>query len=337
MQPKPGYLAALILAYGSGAFAADATQIIPTTYEAGHFYATPETTEGQKLKLLVDTGGAGGSGMYVLTPKTLARLHLTMQTCKLGDSSVQVVTVPDFKPGFALPRPEHSACGYMALVNAAVDDTLGAGYLPDHIWTFDYPRQRLILESSAWKWSASTHPAMMSFPTNPYAQRLSGLPRIVIKVDGQDVDMLLDTGATAHPSTVGKRASGTPTVNGLGVTSYIVSSIFNRWHKAHPDWSVVENGDDLFGPKNATRMIKVPRVEIARWAIGPVWFTERADTNFDALSSLMDKQVEGSVGANVFQHFVMTLDYPRSIAFFLCAQDCTAVGKPTVATPPPAP
>jgi len=46
----------------------------------------------------------------------------------------------------------------------------------------------------------------------------------------------------------------------------------------------------------------------------------------------MDKQIEGSVGANVFEHFVMTLDYPRETAWFRCVTGCKAI-----TTPPPAP
>ena len=47
---------------------------------------------------------------------------------------------------------------------------------------------------------------------------------------------------------------------------------------------------------------------------------------------MMDKPVEGTVGANVFQHFVMTIDYPHATAWFRCVTGCKAI-----ATPPPAP
>ena len=154
-----------------------------------------------------------------------------------------------------------------------------------------------------------------------------------IRVDGQPLDMLLDTGATAHPTPAGKKASGTPTVNGLGVTSYITASVFNRWHKAHPDWRVVGDGDDLGGPKHPMPIIEVPEVEIAGWSVGPVWFTERPDPAFhDMMSSMMDKRIEGAVGGNVFRRFVMTIDYPQATAYFRCVRGC----KPA-ATPPPGP
>ena len=136
-----------------------------------------------------------------------------------------------------------------------------------------------------------------------------------------------------NPTAESQRISGTPTVDGYGVTSYITTGVLERWHRAHPDWRVVTDGDDLFGPKHTMRLIEVPKLEIAGWTVGPVWFTERPDRNFrEVMSSYMDKQVEGAVGGNVFGHFAMTIDYPHATAYFRCVRGCKAV-----ATPPPAP
>jgi hypothetical protein len=125
--------------------------------------------------------------------------------------------------------------------------------------------------------------------------------------------------------------SGLPTVDGSGVTSYILASVLDRWQRAHPDWRVVEKGDDLFGPQHPVRLIEVPRLEIVGWSVGPVWFTERGDQDFHALMDpMMDKPPQGAIGGNVFEHFRMTLDYPRRTAYFGCASGC-------LATPPPVP
>ncbi|WP_147293195.1 hypothetical protein [Dyella monticola] len=67
--------------------------------------------------------------------------------------------------------------------------------------------------------------------------------RITIRVDGQPLDMLLDTGASSFPTPAAARISGTPTVEGEGVTSYITTGTLERWHKAHRDWRVVEDAD----------------------------------------------------------------------------------------------
>jgi hypothetical protein len=204
------------------------------------------------------------------------------------------------------------------------DGQLGAGYLPGRVWTFDYPAQRLTLESAGWHPDPASHPTALGFPRNAKGELASGFPRITIRVDGQPLDMLLDTGATAHPTAAGAKASGTPTVGGYGVTSYITASMLEHWHRAHPDWRVVDKGDDLFGAQRATRLIEVPRVWVAGWSAGPVWFTERPDRAFHVfMSSMMDKQVEGAVGGNVLGHFAMTIDYPDAKAYFRCVTGCT--------------
>lgn len=309
-------------------------QVLPTRYEAGHFYAVPETRDGQRMKLVVDTGGAGANGMYWITRATADRLHLHTRICSIGSHRITVAPTPDYRPGHALPPPGKGACGASVIVIANQggpygDGQLGAGYLPGRVWTFDYPHRRLTLEGSGWRPTPAAHATPLHFPRNAMGGKASGFARIVIKVDGQPLGMLLDTGATAHPTPDGEKASGTPvTARDYGVTSYITTSMLERWHKAHPHWRVVKNGDDLFGPKHPMRLIEVPHVEIAGWSVGPVWFTERPDRNFHVfMSSMMDKQVEGAVGANIFRHFAMTLDYPRETAYFRCERGCKAAAR----------
>jgi hypothetical protein len=311
-----------------------ASQGLPTVFEAGHFYATPETADGQKLRLLVDTGGGGANiGLYWLSMQAAQRLHLTTHACALPDATVTVAELPVYKPGRGLPSPLEGSCGKKVLVQAIpyVDDgQLGAPYFKGRIWTFDYPGQRLMLENSTWKPDGDSQRALMGLQKNDAGQIVGSYPRITIHVDGQPIDMLLDTGASAYPTSEGAQISKVAMVHGEGVTSYITTSVLERWHHAHPSWRLVEKGDRL-GQYEA-RLIEVPQVQITGWSVGPVWFTERPDAAFhDMMSSLMDKQVEGAVGANVFEHFVMTLDYPHATAYFRCVADCKTI------TPPPAP
>lgn len=335
-----GILAAA-LASAPAAAASSVAQVLPTVYEAGHFFAVPETREGQRLRLMVDTGGGGGAArLYWVTAQAAKRLRLKTHTCMLdAQTPITVAELPDYKPGHGLPVPASSPCGKVLMVQDVrpepVDDGQFSGsYLyAGGTWTFDYPARRLTLQGGAWRPDPAAHAIRLGFQHDRQGHATQGYPRIVVQVDGQPLDMLLDTGATAHPTPEGVKASGAPTVHGFGVTSYITTSVFNRWHQAHPGWRVVTNGDDLFGSRHPMRLIEVPKLEIAGWSVGPVWFTERPDPPFhEMMSSMMDRQIEGSVGANVFGHFVMTLDYPRETAWFHCMTGCEPA-----ATPPPAP
>ncbi|MEI7036133.1 hypothetical protein [Fulvimonas yonginensis] len=326
-----GALLAVAAAGGPAAGPADAPTVMPTRFEAGHFFAVPRTVDGQGLRLIVDTGGGGGAGLYWLSGATAQRLGLKTSRCTIGGERLEVAPLPRYAPGQGLPAPE-SPCGPVLLVNAQFrpnaasgDGQLGAGYLPGRVWTFDYPARRLVLEPPAWQPDPAAHATPLGFRRDAKGHLESGFPRLTIRVDGQPLDMLLDTGATAHPTAAGKKASGTPTVGGYGVTSYITTSMLEHWHQAHPDWRVVDQGDDLFGPTHATRLIRVPAVEIAGWSVGPVWFTERPDRAFHVfMSSMMDKRVEGAVGGNVFGHFAMTIDYPHEKVYFRCRKGCRA-------------
>lgn len=235
-----------------------------------------------------------------------------------------------------------SACHHQAKRHAALlvfpqagsndDGQLGAGYLAGRTWTFDYPAHRLTFEGDAWQPDARAHRTPLGFPHDTDGTPSSGFARITIHVDGQPLDMLLDTGASSYPTPAAARISGTPTVQGEGVTSYITTGMLERWHKAHPAWRVVEDADEKVAARPFKRIIEVPEVEIAGWSVGPVWFTEQPDKAFHAyMAQWMDKPTEGAVGGNVFRHFVMTIDYPHEAAYFRCVSGCRPAVTASVA------
>lgn len=308
--------------------------IIPTHYEAGHFFATPTTKAGQPLRLLVDTGGGGTGGMYWLSDTAVARLKLHTSTCSVRGHSLTVATAPVFQPGGGLPAGI-GPCGGRLMVNPGpydYDGQLGAPYLGSRVWTFDYPAQQLRIESSGWRPDPAAHSTPLGFQKNDAGAVVRYYPRIVVRVDGQPLDLLLDTGATAVPTAQGAKASGIPTVDGIGVASYITTTTLERWHRAHPDWTLVEQGDAAMAPRFNARIIKVPALEIAGWSIGPVWFTERPDAAFHGMmAEIMDKPPEGAIGGNALDHFLMTVDYPHAAAWFTCARGCTAAKPVTTA------
>src|SRR5690242_10766852 len=91
--------ATVALAGAPAAHPSRPTQVIPTHFQAGHFFATPETADGQALRLVVDTGGGGAAGLYWLTGASAERLHLKETTCALGEERLSVAKLPAFKPG----------------------------------------------------------------------------------------------------------------------------------------------------------------------------------------------------------------------------------------------
>ncbi|WP_052697629.1 hypothetical protein [Luteibacter yeojuensis] len=317
-------IAALVVALPVAALAGT---VVPTVYEQGHFFAAPTLASGKTLKLNVDTGG--GSGFWFLTTSAAAPLHLAPVHCDGGGS---FAATPAFAPGKGLPPMKPRVCDAISVnpdcPGGDMDDgSLSAWFLAQGTWTFDYPARRLTLEDKGWEPASEAHGVSLGFVENPHGDFGTPYPRITIKVAGEPVDFLLDTGATAHPTREGRKAMGTGVAaNGFAAGSYITTSVMNLWHDHHPDWQVVDNADDLFGAGKATRAIRVPSVDIAGWAVGPVWFTERRDSAFgeDGMSGMMDSEVHGSVGGNLFAHFRLVMDYPRRKAWFTCIEGCKA-------------
>jgi hypothetical protein len=282
------------------------------------------------MRLLVDTGGGGGGGWFVLYRAAVTRFGWRIEHCMLDAETLDVVAPFDLPPNRGLPVRNNTHCGPALVIPGEAidheDGQLGAGYLPGHIWTFDYPTQKLWLESALWQPGKDVHRVALGFPRNAKGQQQSGFARIPIRVEGETIFLLLDTGATAHPTAAGKATRTEITSTGIGVTSYITTSQLNRWHSAHPDWRVIDHGDDLLTVNGGTRLIEVPAIDVGGWRVGPVWFTERSDANFSDepghFASYMDGPISGALGGNVFQHFRMTLDYPAATAWLACVTAC---------------
>jgi hypothetical protein len=294
--------------------AAHAATVVPTVYEAGHFFATPRTSDGTSLRILFDTGAGGAN--YWISQAAADRLGGQPSACKMPEGYIKR---PRFQSGAGMPAAA-AHCGDVAVVAKGIegiDGIAGGAYLDRRLWTFDYPAGQLRVEDPSWRPGKRAYRLKLGLERSPDGGLAAPYPRVAIRVDGESIDVLLDTGATALPTDAGHAATHSPLVHGEGTTSYITTSILERWHAAHPDWVVVPDADKVIA---SMRIIQVPFVDIAGWRVGPVWFTERPDRNFGpkGMSQWMDQAVQGAVGANVLDAFVMTLDYRHARAWLDC-------------------
>jgi hypothetical protein len=162
--------------------------------------------------------------------------------------------------------------------------------------------------------SEMSHPLPLAFQQDSNGARSANFPRIQVTIDGESLDMLLDTGATATLTEQSSAVLGLSPGSRIAA-SYITGSIFKRWTSRHPDWRVVANGDAL--GKGSFPMIEVPRISVAGQEVGPVWFTAREDDDFHAvMAQILDKSAEGALGGSALRYFRVTIDYPGAVAYF---------------------
>jgi hypothetical protein len=276
-------------------------------FEAYRIFVDVPIQSGDTLSFFTDTGG----GLFVLGDAidrigwsdsvTLALRGIAVDTDFPEPLGTADRRVPIYRPEKA-PAIEFG------------DGMLGQAWFADRVWTFDYPKQKLLLHQAAPELEAEAHKVALGFRNDSTGARLLSFPRIAIVVDGDSLDMLLDTGATVYLSAETQRElnDGSPAVQ---ATSFITSKIFERWTSRHPQWPVIQNADENVA---GMAMIRVPEVTIADFTIGPVWFTERPDANFhEYMSQWMDRPVEGAIGGNAFRFFKIVMDYPAAKAHFM--------------------
>ncbi len=275
----------------------------------------PVTHDGQTLTFFTDTGG----GLFI-QPDIVTRLGL-QRIPRKGESGrvVDWVRLPDFRPDAWIPGPDWTEGRLFVaseLQNRSFfeDGLLGQAWFAGRVWTFDYPDGKLWLRAAGdLPEVAPPHRVTLGFPADSEGKRETNYPRIQVRVDGETLDLLFDTGATLTLTESASKvlADGRPADR---ATSFITRSTFERWHQRHPDWRVIEEGDTHI-PGSA--LIEVPRIEVAGHEVGPVWFTTRPDANFrEYMSQFMDKPIEGALGGNALGFFRVTVDYVQAVAVF---------------------
>jgi hypothetical protein len=96
-------------------------------------------------------------------------------------------------------------------------------------------------------------------------------------------------------------------------TSFLTQSQFEKWHKRHPEWRVLEKIRTLSG----SALIEVPEIVIGGYTTGPVLFTVQPDRAFhEYMASMMDRVTEGAIGGSALHHLIVTVDWPGAVAVF---------------------
>lgn len=291
---------------------------IPTRYAEDRWVVRPVTEAGDTLDLFTDSGGGF---VFVVRERLPKGAPVTFD--RRGDTgdSLWSAPWPAFRDGAGIPTPLHGPKGTVSTapeawfrktiggVTGARDGFLGNGWHAGRIWVYDYPARTLRLLP------AGTPPAPLGGATVPLGFKDGEgprFPRVRVAVDGDSLDLLLDTGASTRltDSALAAVGDGRPASRGA---SFIARSVFDRWRARHPDWRVVARAESFGGAD----MIEVPEISVGGVAAGPVWFTARPDRNFhEWMSGMMDRRIEGALGGSGLRYYRVTVDYVNRRATF---------------------
>jgi len=293
---------------------APARTLIPTRFEHQRILVTPRLAGGATIVFYTDSGG----GLNMIRENVAQRLGLSpgADVEEEGQPPLKTAAWPVFVEDASIPPAEHDSFlqGRLAIVPAEGfgegpmlnEGFLGSRWFAGRVWEFDYPASSLhVLEG--WTPPASARSTAMTMLPN----RNMYWPRIQVEIDGEQLDMLFDTGAELRLGADGAKALGHE--EGARVAgSFITTRQYRKWRDAHPDWPVAMKGD------GGTPMIQVANVRIAGTDTGPAWFAARPDRNFtEFMSSMTDAPVEGAIGGSAFARLKMVADYPAQRLYVL--------------------
>jgi hypothetical protein len=290
------------------------SQAIPTEFTRDRVFVIASAANGDRVRFFTDTGG----GWNALSDAAQARLKLPLEgDVELDDGRAPLADASALFDHSKIPAPvrdEPWLKGKLVVAPAAGlqegDGTLGSRWFAGRIWDIDYGRHTLRVLSSP-PAPAGFRKVPMGFASGEDGRRRLNFPRITINVDGRDIDVLLDTGASAKLTPDATRALGHEAGTDVG-TSFVIRSIFDQWKSAHPDWRTLANAD----ARGGFPMIEVPRVRIGGIDMGPVWFTLRPDPNFlEFMSQMTDEIVRGALGGSALKHLHVVLDYPGATLY----------------------
>lgn len=306
---------AILAALALPSFEVLAEELLPAQFQHNRVFVSATAPDGEEVLFYTDTGG----GFNAVTESVAAEYSLADRGSAAFDGEeLQLAEFPTFVKNSGIPSaaPDPWLGGNLAVVSGErleADGLLGSRWFAGKIWVFDYPGEKLSRLSTL-DLPADFEEMPLGFRADDAGIRDLNFPRVTIQIDGEPLDVLLDTGATALLTKSSASEYGLSPGTRVG-TSYIVRSKYERWRARHPDWKVVMDGEAVTG--QAMPMIKVPEVKIGRISVGPVWFSVRPDETFlNWMSQMMDEQIVGAVGGSMLQYLRMIVDYHEAKAYF---------------------
>jgi hypothetical protein len=309
---------------------------VPADFVGNRIFVRWAAPGFQSLRLYSDTGG----GLLSLFPEAVRRLSLPVDTLNWTHgaehgtqlrvripSALNEALVPPVPSAHSIglrvpPRDSTTVLLLVEYDGSPPDDEsgydwdgrLGSAWFANRVWTIDYPNRRMYFDGA--KSRVHADPSCwvpIGFQTDSMGRRTNDFPRIAARIDGEEIQFLLDTGAQTELTDSAWRRLGSNEPRHRA-TSFITSQRFEQWHRKHPEWLIVPNAEKPSG----AAMMRVPTIEVGGRQIGPVWFTERPDRNFrDFMSQYMDKPIEGALGGSAWRYVMLVLDYPGAKAALL--------------------
>lgn len=284
---------------------------LPAQFLHDQVWVTPRV-DGRTLRLFTDTGG----GWNALGADNADALGLAVDEISGDGGTVRLVDFPRFDEGHSIPSPPPYFMGGRLMLAPSDqfdgDGFLGGRWFADGVWSFDYRAGTLRRLATAADVRGAAVP--LGFQTDADGRRTMHFPSMTIVVDGEELDVLLDTGATATLTATSGPVFGLLPDTDVG-TSFIEHAVFERWTLAHPEWRVLEHADRK--GEQLRRMIEVPRITVAGHDVGPVWFAEQPDGAFQRyMAGMMDRPTWGALGGSGLRYFRVVIDYPGAQAWF---------------------
>lgn len=289
----------IILGFATTSYA----KVIPTQFDDNRIFAATKFN-GIESKMLLDSGGNTG-----IFPEFA--FYWKTKDSKVENGKLvfgQAGPFDLFPTDTLTPNSMRLMAGQdeeLIMIRKVVHDGLfGHGWFGNRIWKLNYKKQKLELLDKIEKPEGKK--VDLSFKGEGYFY-----PRMKIKIDNEELDVLLDTGATSVLSENAMKELKKSSA--IVSSSFIRESIFNQWKEKHPEWKIISGGD-RFGNHD---LILAPVIEIAGKKVGPVWFAKRPNKSYDEMmSQYMDCKCAGAIGGNVLKYFEIMLDYPKKTAWF---------------------
>ena len=217
--------------------------------------------------IFTDTGG----GSIVLSLAAAQRLGIELSD--IDDTSVLEELGPSARrgllpaipstPWLAVPagREEVFAIPVFRLMEGwpvDSDGVFGQSWFQRRVWTWDYPAKSLWLRPPSWRpINKAAHLLPLTFKNLSNGARELNMPRTQVTIDGTELSVLLDTGATTVLTEQAMRSlgDGKPAMR---ATSMVGHRRFEEWRRSNPGWRVVEDAQVT----THARMILVPLLEL---------------------------------------------------------------------------